>query len=208
MKKDTKMIRVVSRGFVNTSRGRVISPIITPYKESVNRIWSMLTVDRADVEEKLPDGSFIKLNIQNYDKDNTIKADVATGAPSSVVEPPKEPEVPENNQTPVEEQKVEVPAEEKVEEPKKEETPEVPEEVEPAEPISEEVSTDATPSEEDAEIEEDSEEEDDDSNDGSPVESGNTDRQSRRKNKKRNRNRQNNVEQSTSNSLEAPIEEV
>lgn len=207
MKKDTKMIRVVSRGFVNTSRGRVISPIITPYKESINRIWSMLTIDRADVEEKLPDGSFIKLNIQNYDRDNTIKADVASGAPSSVVEPPKEPKVPENNQTPVEEQKVEVPAEEKVEEPKKEETPEVSEEVEPVEPTSEEVSADSTPSEDDVEIEEDSEE-DDDSNDGSLVENGNIDRQSRRKNKKRNRNRQNSVEQSTSNSLEAPIEEV
>ena len=205
MKKDTKMIRVVSRGFVNTSRGRVISPIITPYKESINRIWSMLTVDRADVEERLPDGSFIKLNIQNYDRDNTIDTDVATGVPSKTNEAPV---APENNQSPVEEQKNEVPAEEKVEEPKKEETPEVPEEVEPVNNISEEVSVDVTTSEEDTEIDEGSDEEDDDSNDGSPVEGGTTDRQSRRKNKKRNRNRQNNMGQPTSDSLEAPIEEV
>jgi hypothetical protein len=85
MTKDTKLIRVTSRGFVTTSRGRVISPIVSPYRESIHRIWSMLTVDRADIEEKLPDGSFIKLDIQNYDKDNTIKHDIATGTPHQVV---------------------------------------------------------------------------------------------------------------------------
>ena len=74
--KDTKMIRVTSRGFVTTSRGRVISPILSPYRESVSRIWSMLTVDRADIEEKLPDGTFLKLNAQNFDKDNYVKKEV------------------------------------------------------------------------------------------------------------------------------------
>ena len=125
---DTKMIRVVSRGYVFTSRGRVMSPIMCPYRESVNRIWSMITVDRADVEEKLDDGSFVPLTVQNYDKDNNIKADIATGVPVKVT---KEPD--ENNQerlteiknlgakqtflsktdseTPVEEHEDEVPAE-------------------------------------------------------------------------------------------------
>ena len=70
--KDTKMVRVVSRGFVTTSRGRVIAPIMSPYRESVSRIWSMITVDRADVEEKLPDGTFLKLTPQNFDKDNFV----------------------------------------------------------------------------------------------------------------------------------------
>ena len=74
--KDTKMIRVTSRGYVTTSRGRVISPIMSPYRESISRIWSMITTDRADVEEKLPDGSFVKLTAQNFDKDNFISEEV------------------------------------------------------------------------------------------------------------------------------------
>lgn len=86
---DTKMIRIVSRGYVFTSRGRVLSPIMCPYRESVNRIWSMITVDRADVEEKLDDGSFVPLTVQNYDKDNNIKADVATGVPVKVTKEPE-----------------------------------------------------------------------------------------------------------------------
>lgn len=106
MAKETKMIRIVSRGYVLSSRGRVMTPIMTPYRESVNRIWSMLTSDRADIEEKLPDGTFVRLNIQNYDKDNTIKADVATSIPHKV------------SSAPVEEPKVEEP---KVEEEVKEE---------------------------------------------------------------------------------------
>lgn len=93
MAKETKMIRIVSRGYVFSSRGRVMTPIMTPYRESVNRIWSMLTSDRADIEEKLPDGTFVRLNIQNYDKDNTIKADVATSIPHKVSSAPVEPNI-------------------------------------------------------------------------------------------------------------------
>lgn len=110
MAKDTKMIRVVSRGYVSTSRGRVMTPLMSPYRESVNRIWNMLTVDRADIDEKLDDGSFIRLTIHNYDKDNSVKADVATGIPHKVTKP-------EPTQEPI-----------KVEEPKVEE---VAQEVEP-----------------------------------------------------------------------------
>lgn len=87
MTNDTKMIRIVSRGYVSTSRGRVMTPIISPYRESVNRIWNMLTVDRADIDEKLDDGTFVRLTIHNYDKDNSVKVDVATGVPHKVVAP-------------------------------------------------------------------------------------------------------------------------
>lgn len=69
----TKMIRITSRGFALTSRGRVMTPIISPYRESVERIWSLITTDRADVEEQLNDGSFIALTVQNFDKDNNKK---------------------------------------------------------------------------------------------------------------------------------------
>ena len=70
--KDTKMIRVPSRGYVTTSRGQVIAPIMSPYRESISCIWSMITIDRATVEEQLPDGSFLKLDVQNFDKDNFV----------------------------------------------------------------------------------------------------------------------------------------
>lgn len=97
MAKETKMIRIVSRGFVTTSRGRVMSPILSPYKESINRIWNMLTVDRADIDEKLPDGSFIRLTVQNYDKDNSVSSDVASKVPVKTInEPTKKVETPVN----------------------------------------------------------------------------------------------------------------
>lgn len=74
--RDSKMIRITSRGMVTTSRGRVITPILCPYRESISRIWSMLTVDRADIEEKLPDGTFVKLTAQNFDKENFVSKEV------------------------------------------------------------------------------------------------------------------------------------
>ena len=120
--KSTKMIKVTSRGYVMTSRGRVLAPIRTPYRESVSKIWSMITTDRADVWEKLPNGEFIKLTPLNFDKDNSNTGNVhkvevvdeITFAPTET-----------KNETPVEE-KVEVldiveevkeQEEEKVEEP-------------------------------------------------------------------------------------------
>lgn len=99
-----KMIRVVSRGIVSTSRGRVMSPIMYPYKETIDRIWNMITKDRADIDEQLPDGSFVRLTVQNYDKDNTIKNDVATKTPVQVVSKPVE----HKNEEPEDKKTVEV----------------------------------------------------------------------------------------------------
>ena len=111
--KSTKMIKVTSRGYVMTSRGRVLAPIRTPYRESVSKIWSMITTDRADVWEKLPNGEFIQLTPLNFDKDNssigntnTVEfVDEATFAPTEETK----------DETPVEE--VKEPVEDKVEEP-------------------------------------------------------------------------------------------
>lgn len=75
MSKNTKMIRVTSRGMVTTSRGRVIAPIMFPYRETIERIWTMITTDRATVEEQLPDKSFVQLTAQNFDKDNYTKVE-------------------------------------------------------------------------------------------------------------------------------------
>lgn len=68
----TKMIKVTSRGMVTTSRGKVHGPINYPYRESVDKIWNMLTVEGATVFEQLLDKSFIKLDTQNFDKNNNI----------------------------------------------------------------------------------------------------------------------------------------
>ena len=73
MERTTKMITVKSRGYVMTSRGMIMSPIRTPYREQVDRIWSMITKDRAEVYERLKDGTDLKLDVQNYDKDNQPK---------------------------------------------------------------------------------------------------------------------------------------
>ena len=66
----TKMITVESRGFVMTSRGKVMTPIRTPYRENVDRIWSMLTQDRATVMEHIGNKR-IPLNVLNFDTDNS-----------------------------------------------------------------------------------------------------------------------------------------
>ena len=81
---NSKMIRVTSRGFVTTSRGRVIAPIMSPYRETYDRIWNMITADRADVEEKLPNGEFIKLNTQNFDKVNFVTKETKAPVPNKV----------------------------------------------------------------------------------------------------------------------------
>lgn len=71
-KVSTKMIKVTSRGIVTTSRGKVSGPINFPYRESVDKIWNMLTMENATVYEQLLDRSFIKLDIQNFDENNNI----------------------------------------------------------------------------------------------------------------------------------------
>lgn len=78
----TKMITVESRGYVMTSRGRVMTPIRTPYRENVDRIWTMITQDRATVMEHL-NGNKIPLTALNFDADNSVKEkkNVAPAAP-------------------------------------------------------------------------------------------------------------------------------
>lgn len=66
----SKMIKVTSRGYVMTSRGRAFAPITRPYREDVGVIFSMLTRDRATVVEVLSDKSEITLTLQNFDKVN------------------------------------------------------------------------------------------------------------------------------------------
>lgn len=93
----TKMIKVTSRGYVNTSRGKAFAPINRPYRESVDTIFRMLTVDRATIYEVLPNKELLKLTVHNFDKDNTPMPK------TMVVEDPKKEEPVVEKEIPVEE---------------------------------------------------------------------------------------------------------
>ena len=70
MTNETKLIRVLDRKTIPTSRGTCRGPI-GPYRENLNRI--LVLISRGyNVVEVLPDNSEIKLNEINFDKDNTI----------------------------------------------------------------------------------------------------------------------------------------
>lgn len=72
MVKQTKMIKVLSRGYVTTSRGRAFAPITTPYKEDVKMIFSMIAKERAKVVEVINTGEEIPLTLQNFDRNNHV----------------------------------------------------------------------------------------------------------------------------------------
>lgn len=70
MTNETKLIRVLDRKTIPTSRGTCRGPI-GPYRENLNRI--LVLISRGyNVVEVLPDNSEVKLNEINFDKDNTI----------------------------------------------------------------------------------------------------------------------------------------
>ena len=79
--KNTKMIRIPSRGRVITSRGYINTPIIKPYRETLPNIFKMLTSKpKPTVLEVLPNGRTVELDLSNFDKDNTlIKPEISTG---------------------------------------------------------------------------------------------------------------------------------
>lgn len=81
----TKMIKIPSRGIVTTSRGRVVTPVYNPYRESTEMIYKMLCNDKPTpkIIEVLPNGREIPLTLQNYDKDNELVHPVIK--PASVV---------------------------------------------------------------------------------------------------------------------------
>ena len=83
--KDQKYIKVLSRGYVTTNRGRAFTPITRAFKESTQNIFTMITKEKATVVEVLSNGKEIQLTPQNFDKDNeglevkkTIAVTVAT----------------------------------------------------------------------------------------------------------------------------------
>lgn len=87
--KNTKMIKVTSRGLVNTSRGQVLSPIDT-YRETLDMIWSLITIDHATVEEEVAPGKYVRLTAQNFDQDNSNFFDIPKTPKAPVETLPKE----------------------------------------------------------------------------------------------------------------------
>jgi hypothetical protein len=75
MTNDTKLIKITSRGRVITSRGYVPTPIMRPYREKIDEIWSMLNSKdmKPTIMEVLSDGVEVELNVQNFDQDNSVK---------------------------------------------------------------------------------------------------------------------------------------
>ena len=71
--RNTKMIRITSRGRVRTSRGVVTTPIQRPYREDVATIFKMLsTQPKPTILEVLENGKTVELTPLNFDKDNNI----------------------------------------------------------------------------------------------------------------------------------------
>ena len=96
--KDQKYIKVLSRGYVTTNRGRAFTPITRAFKESTQNIFTMITKEKATVVEVLSNGKEIQLTPQNFDKDNevlevkktiavTVAAPVAEVAPVEPIPP-------------------------------------------------------------------------------------------------------------------------
>lgn len=89
-----KPIKVLDRKMVLTSRGLVRGPILRPYQEKVDAIFTMLSRYDANIVEVLPSGEEIKLTLQNFNKDNSVESqeviptvEVRKSEPERVIEP-------------------------------------------------------------------------------------------------------------------------
>lgn len=72
---ETKRIVIPHNGPIYP-KGGVYGPINTPYVENVRTI-GVLLLNNYPVEEVLDNGEQVKLTLQNYDKDNSVKKETA-----------------------------------------------------------------------------------------------------------------------------------
>lgn len=89
-----KPIKVLDRKMVLTSRGLVRGPILRPYQEKVDAIFTMLSRYDANIVEVLPNGKEVKLTLQNFNKDNSVEVqeviptvEVRKSEPERVIDP-------------------------------------------------------------------------------------------------------------------------
>lgn len=72
---ETKRIVIPHNGPIYP-KGGVYGPINTPYVENVRTI-GVLLLNNYPVEEVLDNGEHVKLTLQNYDKDNSVKKETS-----------------------------------------------------------------------------------------------------------------------------------
>lgn len=70
-----KDIIITNRCQVLTSRGMCTGPITVPFKEDTAYIFRMVCDQSASIHEVLRDGTSIRLDVFNYDKDNQPKVE-------------------------------------------------------------------------------------------------------------------------------------
>lgn len=68
-----KPIKVLDRKMILTSRGLVRGPILHPYQEKIDAIFTMLSKYDANIVEVLPNGKEVALTLQNFNKDNSVE---------------------------------------------------------------------------------------------------------------------------------------
>lgn len=90
---ESKMIKIGHYGPIMI-KGGAYGPIDSAYKESTNTIFKMLSAGIKGIVEVLPDGTEVKLDASNFDKDNTPDKAVPPDKTVPPVTPPAA-----NNQT-------------------------------------------------------------------------------------------------------------
>lgn len=110
-KNNTKMIKVLTGGVLPV-KPFLYGPVLTPYPETYDRIFTMVTAN-VQVVEVLQNGEEVKLSTSNFDSDNEKTPKKNT----KVEKETKEPVAPKIQDAPVE---VEPEVEPVIEEPKKE----------------------------------------------------------------------------------------
>lgn len=98
MSRDTKLIRVLDRKVIPTSRGTCRGPI-GPYRETYNQI--LVLISRGyKVVEVLENGNEIPLDENNFDRDNSNEVVVNATSEDSYEETPAESNNNQNSQPP------------------------------------------------------------------------------------------------------------
>ena len=89
---ERKRIKVLSRGPIECC-GFIYGPILTPYMETLSKIFKMVSAN-VHVVEVLEDGTEVRLTVENLKKDNSVKPVEESKVEEPVVEPTVEEEIP------------------------------------------------------------------------------------------------------------------
>ena len=71
---NSKKIKILTKGVIH-SKGLIYGPVLTPYMETLDNIFTLLA-DGVHIVEVLNDGTELKLDITNFKNDNNFKPEV------------------------------------------------------------------------------------------------------------------------------------